>query len=159
MELSNISNSKPDNELENKMIDNYCECGVEVDHSDIEGFYGFTVSTHTWGDDKRVIVNFVNKMHSEAFFNKKRSIGSRDLSNNNIPSKIFVSTSLYLYYQLNWGKCKDLQRRGKNHQVFRLSGTLLVGISKSGNPVKTFHVNDVSTLDDEEKLITRHFLL
>ena len=88
-------------------------------------------------DNKKVIVKFVNRKHSEILLYKKKSISSRDFSNINIPSKIFVFVSLCPYYRFIWGKCKDFQRRGKIHQ--------------SGNPLKISHVTDIPTFNDEDE--------
>ena len=93
--------------------------------------------TYSWSDNKRVIVKFVNRNHSEILLYKKKSISSKDFSNINIPSKIFVFVSLCPYYRFIWGKCKDFQRRGKIHQ--------------SGNPLKISHVTDIPTFNDEDE--------
>ena len=98
-----------------------------------------------------MIVKFVNRKHSESLLFKKKSTSSRDFSNINISSKIFVSVSLCPYYLLIWGKCKDLQRRGKIYQVFCLGGTVSVKLSKSGNPLKIFHVTDIPTFNDDDE--------
>ena len=82
---------------------------------------------------------------------KKISISSRDFSNINIPSKKFMSVSLCSYYRFIWGKCKDVQSRGKIHQVFCLGRTVSVKLSESGNPVKIYHVADIPTFSDDDE--------
>ena len=57
-----------------------------------------------------------------------------------------VSVSICAYYYFIWGKWKDLQRRGKIHQVICLGGTTIIIISEFGNPVEICHVNDISIL-------------
>ena len=111
MEFSNISNDIPDNQLEIKVIQICCESSVEADHNDVEGCHHLPVSRYSRGDNKRVNVKFVNRKHSEALFYIKKSRSRRNFLNINInvlPSKIFVSVSLCLYYQFIWDKCKDL---------------------------------------------------
>ena len=70
---------------------------------------------------------------------------------------MLVSVSLCLYYQFIWGKCKDLQRRGRIHQLFCLGGTVSVKLSKSRNPVKNCHVTYVPTFNDEDEQIVDIF--
>ena len=82
---------------------------------------------------------------------KEESICSRDFSNINTSSKIFVSVSLCRYYRFIWDKCKDLQRRGKIHQVLCLGGTVSVKLFEIGNPLKTSHVTDIPTFNDNDK--------
>ena len=151
VEFSNIPNDIPDNQLEDKVIKICRESGVEVNQNDIEGCHRLPASRYSRSDNKRVIVKFLNRKHSESLLFKKKSISSRDFSNINISSKIFVSVSLCPYYRFIWGKCKDLQRGGKIHQVFCLGGTVSVKLSESGNPLKISHVTDIPTLnyDDE----------
>ena len=57
--------------------------------------------------------------------------------------------SLCPCYWFIWGKCKDLQRRVKIHQVFCLGGTVSVKLSESGNPLKISHVTDIPTFNDD----------
>ena len=126
MEFSNIPSNIPGNQLEDKVIQICRESGVEVDQNGIEGCHRLPASRYSRSDNKRVIVKFVNRKHSKSLLYKRKSISSRDFSNINISSKIFVSVSLCPYYRFIWDKCKDLQRRGKIHQVFCLDGTVSV---------------------------------
>ena len=57
-----------------------------------------------------------------------------------LPSHLFI-----------WGKCKDLQRRRKIHQVFCVVGTVSVKLCKNGNPIKISHVTDIPTFNDEDE--------
>ena len=97
VEFSNIPNDIPDNQLETKIIQICRESGVEVDHNDIESCHRLPVSRYSQNNYKRVIVKLVNRKHSESLLYKKKSLSSRDFSNINIPSKIFVSVSLCPY--------------------------------------------------------------
>ena len=124
---------------------------MEVYHNDIEGCHRLSVSRYSRGDNKRVIIKFVNRKHSETLLYKKKSTSSRDFSNINISSKIFVSVSLCPYYRFIWGKCKDLQRRGKIDQVFCHGRTVLVMFFESGNPVKIYHVTDIPAFNGEDE--------
>ena len=99
VEFSDIPNDIPDNQLEDKIIEICRESGVEVDENDIEGCHRFPASRYSLSDNKRVIVKFLNRKHSESLLYKKKSISSRDFLNINISSKIFVSVSLCPYYE------------------------------------------------------------
>ena len=96
MEFSNIPSNIPDNQLEDKVIQICRESGVEVDQNGIEGCHRLPASRYSRSDNKRVIVKFVNWKHSESLLYKKKSISSRDFSNINISSKIFVSVIMSL---------------------------------------------------------------
>ena len=65
MEFSNIPNDIRDNQLESNIIQICRESCVEVDHNDIEGCHRLPVSRYSRGDNKRVIVKFANRKHSE----------------------------------------------------------------------------------------------
>ena len=101
VEFSNVEfhNGIPDNQLESKGIEIFHELVVAIDHNDIEGCHCLPVSRYNRGDNKRLIVKFVNRKHSETLMYKKRSLSPRDFSNINISSKIFVSVSLCPYYR------------------------------------------------------------
>ena len=59
--------------------------------------------------------------------------------------------SLFLLsFILTIGKCKDLQRRGKIHQVFCLGGTVEVKITQPGNARKMFHECDILDTDSDD---------
>ena len=122
---------------------------MEVDQNDIEGCHHLAASRYSQSDNKRVIIKFINRKHSESLLYKKKSISSTNFSNINISSKIFVSVSLCPYYPFIWGKCKDLQRHLKIYQVFCFGGTVSVKLSESGNPLKIYHVTDIPTFTDD----------
>ena len=124
---------------------------MKVDQDDIESCHRLPVSRYSRSDNKRGMVKFVNRKHSETLLYKKKSISNRDFSNINIPSKIFVAVPLCPYYRFIWSKCKDLQRRGKIHQVFCLGGTVSLKLSESGNPLKISHVTDIPTFDGDDQ--------
>ena len=79
---------------------------------DIEGFQILPFGRNTTSTTKRVIVKFVTRKHSEAMLQRKKDINSKN--------KVFVTHSLCPYYRFLWGKCKDLQRKVRINQVFRL---------------------------------------
>ena len=81
VEFSNIPNDIPNNQLESMVIQICRELSVEVDHNDIECCHRLPVSRYSQSDNKRVIVKFVNRKHSETLFYKKKSISSKDFSN------------------------------------------------------------------------------
>ena len=70
----------------------------------------------------------MKRKHSKALFYKHKSLSSKDFSNINTPSKIFVPVPLCPHYRFIWSKYKDLQRRDEIHQVFRLGETVSVKV-------------------------------
>ena len=78
-----------------KTIISICkDSGVEIDPKDTEGCHRLPLSRTSRGKDKRMIVKFVNRKHSEALLRDKKRISSKSFSHLNVPNKIFVSASL-----------------------------------------------------------------
>ena len=47
-------------------------------------------------------------------------------------SKVYINNSLCPYYRFLWGKCKELQRKGKVHHVFCLGAVVTVRVTENG---------------------------
>ena len=139
MEISVIPNTIPDNDPENTVISICRDSGVEIEPKDIEGCHRLPLSRNSRGQDKRVIVKFVNRKHSEALLRDKKRISSKSFNHLNVPDKFFVSVSLCPYYRYIWGKCKDLQRQGQVNHVFCLGGVVCIKLSENGSPIKLYH--------------------
>ena len=60
VKISGIPNSISDKDLENTVISICKVSGVEIDPQDIKEYHRLTLSANSWGQDKRVIVKFVN---------------------------------------------------------------------------------------------------
>ena len=109
IEISGIPNRIPDEDIENTIISICKDSGVEIDPKEIEGCHRLPLSRNSRGQDKRLIVKFVNRKHSEALLRDKKRISSKSFSHLNVPNKIFISVSLCPCCRYIWGKCKDLQ--------------------------------------------------
>ena len=114
VKISDIPNNISDKDLENTVISNCKDSGVEIDPEDLS----LPLSRNSRGQDKRVIVRFVNWKYS-IFFHKER-ISRKSFNHLNVPNKVLVSVSLCPYYRYIWGKCKNLQRQGQVNKVFCL---------------------------------------
>ena len=143
MEISVIPNTIPDNDPENTVISICRDSGVEIEPKDIEGCHRLPLSRNSRGQDKRVIVKFVNRKHSEVLLRDKKRISSKSFNHLNVPDKFFVSVSLCPYYRYIWGKCKDLQRQGQVNHVFCLGGVVCIKLSENGSPIKLYHMNNI----------------
>ena len=110
VEISRISNEIPDDELENHVIEICKNPNIIINPVDIEGCHRLPLGRNSTTDNKRVIVKLVNRKHSELMLRLKKSISPE--------SKVYINHSLCPYYRYIWGKCKDLQRKGKGSQVF-----------------------------------------
>ena len=86
-------------------------------------------------DNKRVIVTFVNRKHSELMLRSKKSISSE--------SKVYIIHLLCAYYCYIWGKCKDLQRKGNVGQIFCLGAVVTNRVTENGPPIKILHEKDL----------------
>ena len=152
VEISGIPNTIPDNDLETTMISICRDFGVEIDSKDIESCHRLPLSRNSRGQDKRVIVKFVNRKHLEALLRYKKQISSKNLNHLNVPNKVFVSVSLCSYYRYIWGKCKDLQRQGQVNHVFCLGGVVCIKLSENGSPIKLYHMNDIPDFPSESSV-------
>ena len=83
--------------------------------SDIEGCH--SLGRNSARKNKRVIVKFVNRNHSDLMLRIKKNISSK--------SKVYITNSLCPYYRFLWAKCKELQKKGKVQQIFGL-GTVVI---------------------------------
>ena len=110
VELSGMSDSICDEDLENTFVSDCKESGIDVDARDIEACPRLPVSRNSKGHDKRVIIKFVNQKYAEAILKDKKRISYKYFGHLNVTNKFFVSVSLCPYYRFIWGKWKDLQR-------------------------------------------------
>ena len=113
---------------------------------DIEGCNRLPVSRYSGDSNKRVNKKFVNRKHPEALLRNKKTISSKDFSHLNVHGKVFVFVSLCPYYRYIWGryiwgKCKDMQRRGKTYQVFCLGGTIAVKVTERSSGRNIYFMN------------------
>ena len=122
------------------MISIWRDSGVEIDPKNIEGCHRLPISRNSRGQDKRVIVKFVNRKHSEALLRDKKRISSKSFNHLNVPNKVFILVSLCQYCRYIWGKCKDLQRQGHVNHVFRLGDVTCRKLSQNGSPIKLYHM-------------------
>ena len=63
-------------------------------------------------------------------------------------SKVYINNLLCPYYCFLWGKCKELQRKGKVNQVFCLGADVTVRVTENGPPMKCFHEQDLMALHE-----------
>ena len=103
---------------------------------DIEGCHRLPIGRNTTNTTKRVIVKFVNRKHSEAMLQQKK----KDINSKN---KVFVTHSLCPYYRFLWGKCKDLQRKGRISQVFCLGAVGTIRVTENSPAIKILHERDL----------------
>ena len=97
VELSGIPNSICDEDLENTVINICKESGINVDARDIEGYHRLPLSRNSRGDNKRVIVKFVNRKYAEALLKDKKRISGKNFGHLQVTNKVSVSVSLRPY--------------------------------------------------------------
>ena len=123
---------------------------LKLSQKNIEGYHRLPASRYTRDSNKRVTVNFVNRKHPESLPRNRKFISSKNFSHLNVHGKVFVSVSLCPYYRYIWGKCKDLQRRGKIYQVFCLGGTIAVKVTERSSARKIFRDSGILDLDTDD---------
>ena len=135
VEISGISNEVSDQNLEQTLIGNRKDSGIEVNPLDIEGCHRLPLGRNATNTTKQVIVKFVNRKHSKAMLQHKKDINQK--------SKVFVSHLLCPYYGFLWGKCKELQRKGRINQVFCLGAVVTGRITENSPVIKILHEKDL----------------
>ena len=114
VEISEISNEVSDQNLEQTVI--------------IVDCLRLPLGKNVTNTIKRAIMKFVNRKHIEAMLQRKKD-----------KVKVFVSHSLCSYYWFLWGKCKELQRKGRINQVFCLGAVVTVRITENSPAIKILH--------------------
>ena len=94
-----------------------------INPTDIEDCHRLPLGRNSTTDNKRVIVKFVNRKHSELMLRSKKSISSN--------SKVYINNSLCPYYRYIWCKCKDLQGKGKVNQIFCFGAVVTIRITEN----------------------------
>ena len=111
-----------------------------INPTDIEGCHCLPLGRNSTTDNKHVIVKFVNRKDSELMLRSKKSISSK--------SKVHITNSLCPYCRYIWGKCKDLQRKGKLSQVFCLGAVVTIRVTENSPPLKILHKKDVMAIQE-----------
>ena len=93
---------------------------------------------------------FVNRKHSEAMLQRKKDINSKN--------KVFVTHSLCPYYRFLWGKCKDLQRKGRISQVFCLGAVVTIRVTENSPAIKILHERDLMVYQERPQILTERLL-
>ena len=121
VEISGILSEIPDEDLENNVIE-ICK-NSNINPADIKGCHRLPQGRNSTSDNKRVIVKFVSRKHSELMLPSKKSISSK--------SKVYINHSLCPYYRYIWEKCKDLQRKDKASQVVCLGAVVTIRVTEN----------------------------
>ena len=135
VEVSGISNDISDQDLEDNIVKICKDSDINISSKDIESCHRLPLGRNSTNSTKRVIVKFVNRKHSEAMLQRKKDINSKN--------KVFVTHSLCPYYRFLWGKCKDLQRKGRISQVFCLGAVVTVRVTENSPAIKILHESDL----------------
>ena len=61
----------------------------------------------------------------------------------NTKNKVSVTHSLFPYYRFLWGKCKDLQGKGRISQVFCLEAVMTIRVTVNSPVIKILHEKDL----------------
>ena len=135
VEVSGISNDISDQDLEDNIVKICKDSDINISSKDTKGCHRLPLGRNSTNSTKRVIVKFVNRKHSEAMLQRKKDINSKN--------KVFVTHSLCPYYRFLWGKCKDLQRKGRISQVFCLGAVVTVRVTENSPAIKILHESDL----------------
>ena len=122
VEISGISSEVSDQNLEGTGIGICKDSEIDVTPLNTEGCHRLTLGRNATNTNKREIVKFVNRKHSEAMLQCRKVMNKK--------SKVYRSYSLCPYYRFLWGKRKELQRKGRVDQVFCLGAAVTARLLK-----------------------------
>ena len=103
VEISGISNVVSDQNLEETVIGIFKDSGIDVYSLDIEDCHRLPLGRNATNTNKRVIMKFVNRKHSEAILQHTKDTIKK--------SKVFVSHSLCPYYRFLWESAKNYREK------------------------------------------------
>ena len=103
VKISGISNEVSDQNLEETVIGICKDSGIDVNSLDIEVCHRLPFGKNATNTNKRVIVKFVNRKHSEAMLQRKKDIIKK--------SKVFVSLRYVPIISLYGGVQKTTEKR------------------------------------------------
>ena len=63
-------------------------------------------------------------------------------------SKVYINNSLCPYYSFLWGKCKELQSKGKVNLVFYFGAVATVTVTENAPCMNVFHEQDQMVLQE-----------
>ena len=135
VEISGVSNDILDQDLEENIVKICRDSDINISPMDIKNCHRLPLGRNSTNTTKQVIVKFVNRKHSEAILQQKKDINSKN--------KVFVTNSLCPYYCFLWGKCKDLQRKGRISQVFCLGAVVTIRVTENSPAIKILHERDL----------------
>ena len=101
--ISGISNEVSDQNLEETVIRICKDSGIHVNSLDIEVCHRLPLGRNATNTNKRVIVKFVNRKHSEAMIQRKKDIIKK--------SKVFVSLRYVPTISLYGGSAKNYREK------------------------------------------------
>ena len=127
LDIQQISDSVPDDQLEEKVIEIFSQINVKINALDAEGCHGMGKSKKT------TIVRFLEKKLSlnRKLYNEKLGFQS--------DARIFVSENLTPYNQhLAW-KCRELKRASKIHSCWSAKGVVKIRRTMNERPTAIIH--------------------
>ena len=86
---------------------------IDVGARDSEGCHGLPPSRNSIGQNKMVIIKFVNRKYAEAMLKDKKRISSKNFGYLKVTNRVFVSVSLCPYYKYIWDKITTCKGKGR----------------------------------------------
>ena len=115
VEISGISNQIPDQDLEENI--KICrDLDINMSPMDTKGCHRLPLGRNYTNTTKPVVMS---------------------------KNKVFVTHSSCPYYQFLWGKCKDLQRKGRISHIFCLGAVVTISVTENSLAIKIFHERDL----------------
>ena len=151
IEIVNIPESVPQNELESKVIDVFAIAGMKVYPRDFHAVHRIR--------GKTVIAKLVNRKDASFILRNKKKL--RDLTEKNrkklgVAGKVYVNESLCPYYRFLFGKCNALFKKNYVRSSYMMNGVIKIVTNDlledgTANPTggvtqNITHINDLYNL-------------
>ena len=127
-----------DESLEESIVGIFDKLGGSIDTERVEACHTVSKNNNT------VIVMFTRRKDCQKVWNKKKELRNHKMEDFGLPGqrKIFINSSLCLYYKMLWSKSKKLLTIGKINSFYISKGTIRIKISENSSPLSITHVND-----------------
>ena len=141
LEISGITSSVSDNDLEDVVCKAITKAGVEVSDKDIE-------DCHRIGKRATTIVKFCKRKVSKQVLNVRKDLTKLSMEDLQLTGqgKLYINQSLCPYYRVLWSKSKSLHRMGKIFSYYVSNGTVKIKIQETSKPLSIMHTSDLEKL-------------
>ena len=148
LEITGVTDSISNDDLEETTIKNFDKLDVATDPSNIEN--------RRWlksNGPKKVIIKFAKRKDANPIRKNKNKLKGMNLCSIGINIPVFINDSPCSYYKMLWQKCKKLWSNKYIHAFWMSNGILRLKLTASGRVHVITHSQDLNELFSENELL------